>query len=81
MATQRGFLRAAMLKPFPAEELIALDAVNPQHMYEIVAYWKTEVQRVDWTQKPIHEKVWTAVLAASKNVTYTVQTIEQSWNV
>ena len=70
-----------MLKPFPAEELIALDAVNPQHMYEIVAYWKTEVQRVDWTQKPIHEKVWTAVLAASKNVTYTVQTIEQSWNV
>ena len=81
MATQPGFLRAALLKPFPDEDLITLDAIKPQHVYEVVAYWETEKQRVDWTQKPIHEKVWTAVLDASENVTYTVQTIEQSWNV
>ena len=81
MAEQPGFLRAAALRPFPDDELAALEATRPQNAYEVVAYWETEAQRVDWTQRSIHAEVLADVLAASESVTYTLQTVEQSWNM
>ena len=81
MSEQPGFLRAAALKPFPDDELVSLQAIRPENAYEVVTYWETEAQRVAWTQRPIHDEVWADVLAASESVTYTLQTVEGSWNM
>ena len=81
MAEQPGFLSAAVVKPFPDDELAALEATKPQSAYEVVSYWNSEAERVAWTQRPIHNEVWAHVVNATESITYTLQTVEQSWNL
>ena len=52
MSEQRGFLRAALLKPFPDEELDKLQAAKPASTFETVAFWRTEEERLAWVARP-----------------------------
>lgn len=81
MAAQPGFLSAALLKPFGDDELAKLQAVKPTGAFELVAFWRSEEERAAWVARPIHDEVFGPVIAASESVSYTVQTVERSWNL
>jgi heme-degrading monooxygenase HmoA len=81
MTEQPGFLRAATLKPFAADELVKLEAMQPQHTYEVVSYWTTEEERAAWAARDIHQEVWPQVADAAEDISYTLQTVEQNWNL
>ena len=81
MVEQPGFLSAALLKPFGDEELAELQAVKPTGAFELVAFWRSEEARAAWVARPIHDDVFRPVIAASESVSYTVQTVEHSWNL
>ena len=81
MAEQPGFLSAALLRPYPDDELAELQAVKPQSVYEVVAFWSSEVERRAWVARPIHDEVFAPVIEAADSLTYTLQTVERSWNL
>ena len=81
MSEQPGFLRAATIKPFPDDELAKVGAITPQSAYEVVAYWRSESERAAWVQRPVHDEVFARVVEACESVSYTLYTVEQSWNL
>jgi len=81
MAEQPGFLRAAMVTPFSDEELDKLGAAKPVSTYEVVSFWRTEQERLDWVARPIHDEVYAYVIDASEKLSHTLQTVEESWNM
>ncbi len=81
MSEQPGFLRAAILKPFPEDDLARLQAIKPQSALEVVAFWRSEDERAAWVARPIHNQVFLPLLELSDRVTYTVQTVEHAWEL
>ena len=81
MAEQPGFLSAALVKPFPDDELAKLGAVKPQSAYEAVSFWRSEKERLAWVDRPIHDEVSAYVTEASETYSYSMQTVEHSWNL
>ena len=81
MAEQPGFLRAATVKPLSDDELAKLEAIKPESTYEVVSLWRSESERQAWVARPIHDQVFSHVLEAAESVTYTVQTVDHSWNL
>ena len=81
MQIQDGFISAATVKPYSDEELTKLEASSPSHVYEVISFWQSEEQRLDWVAKPIHDEVWEEVINAADDVSYTLQTVEQHWNI
>ena len=81
MIEQPGFIRAATVTPYSDDALAALEASKPEHAYEVVSYWRTEEERVAWTERDIHQEVWPQVVGAAESIGYTLQTVEQSWNM
>ena len=81
MSEQRGFLRAALLKPFPDEELDKLQAAKPASTFETVAFWRTEEERLAWVARPIHDQIFNPLLELADDVSYTLQTVVQDWNL
>ena len=81
MQIQDGFISAATLQPYAQKELSKLEATSPSHVYEVISFWKTEEQILACVAKPIHDKVREEVINASDNVSYTLQTVEQKWNI
>ena len=79
MAEQPGFIGAAVVKPFPDEELDALGASKPDSSIEAISFWRSEQERLEWVARPIHDEVFDRVMEASQHVSYTLQTVEQSW--
>ena len=81
MAPQPGFLRAAVIRPFSDEELEKLEASKPATEYEVVSYWNSEEERLAWVGLDIHQEVWPQVVAQAESVSYTLYTVERSWNI
>lgn len=81
MSEQPGFLRAALLTPFPDDELEALQAARPTSTFETVAFWRTEEERLAWVARPIHDRVFNPLLELADDVSYTLQTVEHDWNL
>ena len=81
MSKQPGFLRAALLKPFPDDELDKLQAAKPATTFETVAFWRTEEERQAWVARPIHDQVFDPLLKLADEVSYTLQTVEHDWNL
>jgi heme-degrading monooxygenase HmoA len=81
MSQQPGFLSAALLRPYPDEELAELQAAKPQSAYEAVCFWTSEAERLAWVARPIHDKVFAPVIEAAVSLTYTLQTVQRSWSL
>ena len=81
MKQQPGFLRAALLTPFPQEELDAMGAVRPPFSHEVISFWESEELRQEWVACDIHQKVWPQVEAAADMIVYTVSNCDETWNV
>ena len=81
MSEQPGFLRAAVLKPFAGDDLARLEAVTPASAIEVVAFWRSERDRLAWVARPLHDQVFSTVLELASSVSYTLQTVTHGWNV
>ena len=81
MAEQPGFVSAAVVEPFSDEKLAELEAVKPESAFECVAFWQSESERLAWVARPIHDQVFSQVVDASDSVTYTLQTVKESWGL
>ena len=79
MAKQPGFINAYLLQPFNDIELKKIDAHIPDHDLEIVAFWASEQERLEWVARPIHDQVFNQVLSSTKKVTYTLKTVKNNW--
>lgn len=79
MAGQPGFLWAAVKTAYADEELAALQAARPSHLYEVVSYWSSEKERVEWVARDIHQVVWPRVLAQAERVSYTLFHCGRTW--
>jgi hypothetical protein len=81
MAEQPGFLRAAILTPFPDKALDALGAVKPTHAFEVVSYWESEKLRLEWVARPVHDQVFMPLLELADGVSFTLSDVAHSWNM
>ena len=81
MTQQPGFLRATLNTPFSDEDLAALEANKPPFAYEMVSYWRTEQERVDWVTRDIHQEVWPHVIAHCADVSYTLFDCNTTWSM
>ena len=79
MAQQPGFISAAVVKPFGDEQLEALQAFKPEAAMEVVCFWRSEQERVEWVERPIHDEVWTKVEEVAASALHTLQTVQRSW--
>lgn len=72
MSEQPGFNRAAMLTPFDDEG---------SENIEVISYWESEQLRLDWVDRPIHDRVFAPIMALAESVESTVKTVGHAWNV
>ena len=79
MTKQPGFINAYLLQPFSDIELKKNDANIPDHDLEVVAFWRSEKERLEWVARPIHDQVFNQVLSSTKKVTYTLKTVKNNW--
>ena len=81
MSEQPGFLRAAILTPFPGKALEALGAKKPPHAFEVVSYWESEKLRLEWVARPVHDRVFNPLVALAESVSFTLSDVEHCWNM
>ena len=81
MSEQPGFLAAAVVRPYEPTELEALGGLLPAYTLEAVSFWSSESERREWAARPIHDEVFEKVLDAAKDVSHTLQTVDQSWGL
>ncbi|NQW18663.1 MAG: antibiotic biosynthesis monooxygenase [Chloroflexi bacterium] len=81
MATQPGFISAAVLTPFSDEALGALGAIKPKTAYEVVSFWKSEELRLEWVARPIHDEVFAPLLELAAEVSFTLNDVPDEWNI
>ncbi len=81
MSEQPGFVSAAILTPFPDDALADLEAVRPEHTFEVVSFWRSEKERLAWVARPIHDQVFIPVMDLAASVSFTVQTVAREWNL
>ena len=79
MIKQPGFINACLLQPFDDIELKKIDANIPDHDLEVVAFWASEQERLEWVARPIHDQVFNQVLSSTEKVTYTLKTVKNNW--
>lgn len=53
----------------------------PESTLEAVSFWRSESERREWSARPIHKEVFDKVLGAAKDVSHTLQTVDQSWGL
>ena len=80
MAEQPGFLNAAMLTPFSDDALTNLGAEKPSHAFEVLSFWRSEKERLEWVARPIHDEVFLPLLELA-DISFTLKNVNQSWNV
>ena len=81
MSKQPGFISAAFVKSFSDGYLQSLKAIKPQSTIEVISFWKSEQKRLQWVAQPIHDKVFEKVINEAESVSYTLQKIEQTWDI
>ena len=48
---------------------------------EVVCFWRSEKERVEWVARPIHDEVFAKVMEAAASASHTLQTVERSWGI
>ena len=81
MADQPGFVSAAILTPFPDDALDQLQAKKPETTLEIVSFWESEEKRLEWVVRPIHDDVFMPILEMADDISHTLQTVTDNWNI
>ena len=81
MSEQPGFLAAAVVRPYEPTEFEALGGLIPAYTLEAVSFWRSESERQAWAALPIHDEVFDKVLDAAKDVSHTLQNVDQSWGL
>jgi heme-degrading monooxygenase HmoA len=81
MATQPGFISAAVLTPFSDDALDALGASKRATVYEVVSFWKSEELRLEWVARPIHDQVFMPLLDLADDVSFTLNDVAEQWNL
>ena len=81
MAEQPRFVSAAVLTPFSDDALAKLQAAKPDTNLEIVSFWRSEEERLEWVARPIHDEVFLPLLDMTENVSFTLQTVTDGWNL
>ena len=81
MATQPGFISAAVLTPFSDDALDALGASKRPTAYEVVSFWESEDLRLEWVARPIHDQVFMPLLDLADDVSFTLNDVSESWNL
>ena len=81
MADQPGFVSAAILTPFSDEALDQLQAKKPETTLEIVSFWESEEKRLEWVARPVHDEVFMPVLELADDISHTLQTVTENWNI
>ena len=81
MAEQPGFVSAAILVPFSDNELANLEAAKPDTNLEIVSFWRSEEERLEWVARPIHDEVFLPILDMAEDLSFTLQTVTDDWNL
>ena len=81
MSEQPGFLSAARLKPYPAEQVEKMGAVKLAHAFETITFWRTEEERAAWAASDLHMEIISELLETTASASYTVQTVEWSHNL
>lgn len=81
MAEQPGFVNAALLRPVPEADLRKLGANRPLHVYEVVAFWRSEQERLAWVARPVHDRVFKPVVELAASVSFVVQTVAAGWKI
>ena len=81
MATQPGFISAAVLTPFSDDALEALGASKPKTAYEVVSFWESEDLRLEWVARPIHDQVFMPLLDLADDVSFTLNDVADEWNL
>ena len=81
MAEQPGFISAAILTPFSDDALAKLEAAEPDKKLEVVSFWRSEEERLEWVARPIHDEVFLPLLDMAEDVSFTLQTVMADWNL
>lgn len=81
MAEQPGFVSAAILTPFSDDALAKLEASKPDTALEIVSFWRSEAERLEWVARPIHDEVFLPLLDMAEDLSFTLQTVTDNWNL
>ena len=81
MIEQPGFVSAAILTPFSDDALAQLQAGKPDTAYEIVSFWQSEEERLEWVARPIHDEVFLPIVELSDDLSFTLQTVTDDWNL
>ncbi len=81
MAEQPGFVSAAVLTPFSDDALAKLQAAKPDTNLEVVSFWRSEEERLEWVARPIHDEVFLPLLDMAENISFTLQTVTDGWNL
>ena len=71
-------MSSKVMKPSDIE-LKKIDAKIPDHDLEVVAFWVSEQERLEWVARPIHDQVFNQVLSSTEKVSYTLQRVENNW--
>ena len=79
MTNQSGFINAYLLQPFDQIELKKIDANIQDHDLEVVVFWASEAERLEWVSLPIHDQVFNLILSSTEKMTYTLKTIKNNW--
>ncbi len=81
MSEQPGFVSAAILRPFSDDALAKLEAATPDTELEIVSFWRSEEERLEWVARPIHDEVFLPLLDMAEDLSFTLQTVTDDWNL
>jgi heme-degrading monooxygenase HmoA len=81
MATQPGFISAAVLTPFSDDALDALGASKPKTAYEVVSFWESEELRMEWVARPIHDQVFMPLMDLADDISFTLNDVANEWNL
>jgi len=81
MEQQPGFLRAALLRPYPRAQLERLAAAQPDVDFQVVSYWQSEEERTAWVGRSIHQEVWPQVGERAALVSYTLYEVATGWSL
>lgn len=81
MAKQPGFVSCALVTPFTPGTLEKLGALKPQHTFEVIAFWRSEEERLAWVARPIHNEVFLPLQPLATKIASTLQTVAHSRNL
>lgn len=81
MAKQPGFVSCALVNPFSEEALKKLGAKKPDHTFEVIAFWRSEEERLAWVARPIHDQVFRPLQPLASSIESTLQTVVHSQKI